>query len=61
MQRIIVTADDYGMCDSVIRAIDTCAEARVVLSTNVMANMDKAEEAFDLKKRFPYISVRIRM
>lgn len=57
--RLIITADDYGMCDSVNRAIDACAEARVVLSTNVMANMDKAEEAFDLKKRFPYISVGI--
>ena len=29
------------------------------MSTNVMANMDKAEEAFDLKKRFPYVSVGI--
>lgn len=57
--KLIITADDYGMCDSVNRAIEACAEAGVVLSTNVMANMDKAEEAFDLKKRFPYISVGI--
>lgn len=57
--RLIITADDYGLCDSVNRAIDACAEAKVVLSTNVMPNMDKAEDAADLKKRFPYLSIGI--
>lgn len=57
--RLIITADDYGMCDSVNRAIDACVNARVVLSTNVMPNMENAEEAADLKRRFPYLSVGI--
>lgn len=55
--KLIITADDYGMCDSVNRAIDDCIAARVVLSTNVMTNMECAEEAADLKKKFPYVSV----
>ena len=56
-QKLIITADDYGMCESVNRAIDACINAKVVLSTNVMTNMDFANEAADLKHRFPYVSV----
>ena len=55
--KLIITADDYGMCESVNRAIDACINAKVVLSTNVMTNMDFANEAADLKRRFPYVSV----
>lgn len=55
--KLIITADDYGMCESVNRAIDECIDARVVLSTNIMTNMDVANEASDLKKKFPYVSV----
>ena len=55
--KLIITADDYGMCESVNRAIDECVEAGVVLSTNVMTNMDFAEDAADLKTKFPYVSV----
>ncbi len=57
MKKLIITADDYGMCTSVNRAIDECIEARVVLSTNVMTNMDVANEAALLKKKYPYVSV----
>lgn len=56
-KKLIITADDYGMCDSVNRAIDACIEAKVVLSTNVMANMEGAEEAAFLKRKFPFVSV----
>lgn len=56
-KKLIITADDYGMCDSVNRGIDACMEANVVLSTNVMTNMERAEEAAFLKKRFPFASV----
>ena len=56
-KKLIITADDYGMCDSVNRAIDACIEAKVVLSTNVMANMENAEEAAFLKRKYPYVSV----
>ncbi|MGN0243017.1 MAG: carbohydrate deacetylase [Lachnospiraceae bacterium] len=56
-KKLIITADDYGMCDSVNRAIDACIDARVVLSTNVMTNMAAANEASVLKKKHPYVSV----
>lgn len=55
--KLIITADDYGMCESVNRAIDKCIAAKVVLSTNVMTNMDFAKEASLLKQKFPYVTV----
>lgn len=45
--KLIITADDYGMCQSVNRAIDECIKAKVVLSTNVMTNMEYAGEDSD--------------
>lgn len=59
MKKLIITADDYGMCESVNKAIELCAENRIVLSTNVMVNMECAEEAASLKKKYPYLSVGI--
>ncbi len=56
---LIITADDYGMCESVNRAIDACISAKVVLSTNVMTNMDAANDAASLKEKFPYVSVGV--
>lgn len=59
MHKLIITADDYGMCASVNRAIEACAAAGVVLSTNVMSNMDFAEDAAHFRKEYPYVSVGI--
>lgn len=59
MKYLVITADDYGMDKTVNEAIDDCIQSKVVLSTNVMTNMDDAIEAKTLKKRFPYISVGI--
>lgn len=55
--KLIITADDYGMCDSVNKAIDACIENKIVLSTNVMTNMSCAEAASQLKNKYPYVSV----
>lgn len=40
MRRLIVTADDYGMCEVVDKAIDDCEEAGLLTSTNVIVNME---------------------
>lgn len=55
--KLIITADDYGMCESVNRAIDACIASGVVCSTNVMTNMEYAHEAAMLKEKFPGVSV----
>lgn len=59
MQRIIVTADDYGMCDEVDRAIDAGIENGFITTTNVMLNMETLSDASDLRTRYPDISVGI--
>jgi len=44
--KLIVTADDYGMCPSVNRAIEECLRARTVRVTCVMANMPECGGAW---------------
>ena len=59
MQKLIVTADDYGMCDAVDKAIDSGIENGFITTTNVMVNMESFQNARDLHKRYPNISVGI--
>ena len=59
MQKIIVTADDYGMCDEVDRAIDAGIENGFVTTTNVMLNMETLHNAASLRMRYPGLSVGI--
>ena len=57
--RLIVTADDYGMCDSVNQAIEECMAAGTVKVTCVMVNMPANAQTASLRKRFPHCSVGI--
>jgi len=59
MKKVIITADDYGMCQPVDTAIDECIEAGLVTTTNVMLNMETLNNAKMLRTRFPQISVGI--
>ncbi len=43
MKKIIVTADDYGMCDEVNKAILSCVDAGICKSFNVITNMQSIE------------------
>lgn len=57
MQKIIITADDYGMCDIVNDAIDAGIQNGFITTTNVMVNMEALEAAAKLRERFPNISI----
>ncbi len=57
MKKLIITADDYGMCEDVNTAIEECVAAGIVLSTNVMTNMSCCDAASTLKDKFPNLSV----
>lgn len=59
MQKIIVTADDYGMCNEVDKAIDEGIKNGIITTTNVMLNMDTFENAKTLRERFPNLTVGI--
>lgn len=58
-RHLIITADDYGMCDSVNEAIDACLAAGALRSANVMANMPAVAAAATLRARFPGASLGV--
>ena len=58
-KKIIITADDFGMCNEVNEAIIHGMEFGLISSTNVMVNMSAAEAAKSLRERFPDASVGI--
>lgn len=57
MKKLIITADDYGMCDIVNKAIDDCVEAGLVTTTNVIVNMESLSAAGTLRTRYPKLSI----
>jgi hypothetical protein len=58
-RRLIVTADDYGLCAAVNGAIEECLAAGTVGATCVMANMPAAARSTALRARFPLASVGV--
>ncbi len=59
MKRIIITADDYGMCKSTNDAIEACLAANTVYATCVMVNMSAYRDMVLLKTRFPWATIGI--
>lgn len=59
MSKLIITADDYGMCDLVDTAIDEGIENGMITTTNVIVNMETFRNARTLRERFPHISIGI--
>ena len=59
MRALIVTADDYGMHETVNAAVEECLAAGTVQATCVMVNMPAAADAGSLRERFPRASVGI--
>lgn len=57
--QLIITADDYGMCPAVNRAIEECLAAGALRATCVMANMPDYAEAALLRRMFPQTSIGI--
>jgi predicted glycoside hydrolase/deacetylase ChbG (UPF0249 family) len=59
MHHLIITADDYGMCPEVNRAIEECLAAGALRATCVMANMPYDTDAAQLRRVFPQASIGI--
>jgi predicted glycoside hydrolase/deacetylase ChbG (UPF0249 family) len=59
IRQLIVTADDYGMYETVNQAIEECLAVGVVKATCVMINMPAHSQAASLRQRFPYSSLGI--
>jgi len=59
IRHLIVTADDYGLCESVNEAIEDCIAAGTVRATCVMANMPVYKTAAALRQKLPQSSIGI--
>ena len=58
-RKLIITADDFGLCSSVNQAIEECLKADALRSTCVMTNMPAWSDAVSLRKKFPQASLGI--
>ena len=57
MQKLIVNADDFGLCSSVNKAIIDCHLAGNINSTTLMVNMPGSIEAVELAKQHPKLGI----
>jgi hopanoid biosynthesis associated protein HpnK len=60
-RRIIVNADDFGLCEGVNRAVVQAHTSGVLTSTTIMANMPSAEEAVQTAKQLPGLGVGVHL
>jgi hypothetical protein len=60
-QRLIINADDFGLCESVNKGIVEAYTKGVLTSTTLMANMPAAEQAVDLAKNLPTLGVGVHL
>ena len=58
-KKLIITADDYGMCESVNQAIEECLAAGTVHATCAMANMPAFFSSGHLRTKFSKSSLGI--
>ena len=61
MKRLIVNADDFGLCASVNRGILEAHEQGIVTSATVLANAPGFEDAIALARRAPSLGVGVHL
>jgi predicted glycoside hydrolase/deacetylase ChbG (UPF0249 family) len=60
-RRLIINADDFGLCESVNKGIVEAHTKGVLTSTTIMANMPAAQQAVDLAKNLPTLGVGVHL
>ncbi len=60
-QKIIINADDFGLCDGVNRGIVQAHRHGVLTSATLMANMPAAEQAVQIAKDNPSLAVGLHL
>jgi len=60
-KRIIINADDFGLCDGVNKAVVQAHRDGVVTSATIMANMPAAAEAVEKAKKLPGLGVGVHL
>lgn len=59
--KMIINADDFGLCEGVNRAIAKAHSTGVLTSATIMANMPASNEAIELAKKTPTLGVGIHL
>lgn len=60
-KRIIINADDFGLCDGVNQAVTQAYTDGVLTSATIMANMPAAEDAARIAKKLPALGVGVHL
>jgi len=60
-KRIIINADDFGLCDGVNKAVAQAHIDGVLTSTTIMANMPSAEQAVAIAKQLPSLGMGVHL
>jgi len=60
-RKIIINADDFGLCDGVNRGIVQAHTQGILTSTTIMANMPAARQAVELAKQLPTLGVGVHL
>jgi predicted glycoside hydrolase/deacetylase ChbG (UPF0249 family) len=60
-KRLIINADDFGLCEGVNRAVARAHKDGVLTSATIMANMPDAEQAAEMAKELPGLGVGVHL
>jgi chitin disaccharide deacetylase len=60
-KRLIINADDFGLCESVNKGIVEAHTKGVLTSTTIMANMPAADHAVELAKNLPALGLGVHL
>ena len=60
-EKIIINADDFGLCSGVNRAVAQAHTDGVLTSATIMANMPAADEAVEIAKQLPSLGLGVHL
>ena len=60
-RKIIINADDFGLCDGVNRAVVQAHTQGILTSATIMANMPAAPQAIELARQLPTLGVGVHL
>jgi predicted glycoside hydrolase/deacetylase ChbG (UPF0249 family) len=60
-RKIIINADDFGLCEGVNKAVAQAHTQGVLTSTTIMANMPAAQQAIKIARQLPTLGVGVHL
>jgi predicted glycoside hydrolase/deacetylase ChbG (UPF0249 family) len=60
-RKIIINADDFGLCEGVNKAVAQAHTQGVLTSTTIMANMPAARQAVEIARQLPTLGVGVHL